>query len=702
MPDQTEGTKLPRLAGKIIPPKLLFLISIIGMIVIAGLVILEYRARQADYLRLLENQATLFINTVSSSAENAFNAAQGFEEEINRRILAGLKIIERSERNSSLNDTDLQELLKIAQLDAIQVYNSEGSLVSQAFSGTNSLPIPEDILKSRLESPFESEIFSLYDFPSQFEERMVFCIPRNRGGLLAALVSNERFETLRSQIGFGHFLKRFQSEENVEYVVLQNRETIIAGSFEGYPISSFSRDPFPESSLTENRVKTRILSYKNNPVYEAVSPFEVTGEAVGVLRLGLSLQEYQKLAEDVRSRLYMFAAILIVVGLIFVNFLVSYRHRYLLRRDLERLQDYTRTILDNLQSGVLSINRDGSIQSANKQALGLLGLQFDDVHDKHYSNLPEPLKMTIESCLYHDSGKGGPMRGTWQVGRGQKRTIDIRSSVFRDESGEESCVLLLDDVTEQRRFEEQVHLNEKLIALQKLASSVAHEIKNPLNSIRLIVDLIRKKTKPAEGAEAYYENLETVQKEISRISGIVEQYLRFARPPKMTPSLVNLSDLLADVSALFESQLEKKRIEFKTDLQEHGEITGDYDQLKQVFINLIKNAAEAIDSAGEISVTGKVLDGSYEVRIRDSGTGIPNENLGEIFNLHFTTKKGGSGIGLSVVRQIVMTHNGTIEVVSTDGEGSTFILRLPLTGTDRSELLRQGSINKKLSVEEST
>jgi signal transduction histidine kinase len=134
---------------------------------------------------------------------------------------------------------------------------------------------------------------------------------------------------------------------------------------------------------------------------------------------------------------------------------------------------------------------------------------------------------------------------------------------------------------------------------------------------------------------------------------------------------------MADMERLFSEQLAGKNIAFKQMMQKHPQITADVDQLKQVFINLIQNAEQAIEPPGAITIHGKIA-GEYEIRVSDDGAGITDNDLDSIFDLHFTTKPDGSGIGLFVVQQIMEAHNGTIEVESELGYGTTFILRFPM------------------------
>ena len=664
---------------KIVSPRLLLIVSLISIIFIAISIYYEYRARQNDYLILLNKQATLFINTLSNSSQNAIIVAENIENETNNRILANLKIIEIMDQNIGLSQEQLDKLLPISRLEALLVYNVQGKLILKAIqdsSSTYSIPFP--VLQHRLNKTLNDTILTLYDDRRLEIDQLVAFVRRERGGLIAAFIDQEDIRSLRRMLGIGYFLRRFQSDETIEYIVIQTPETIVAGSFNNYTISTFSKDPLLQKVLDNNKIESRIINYDKQLVFETISPFHLDERPFGVLRLGLSMQEYEHLRKDAYKRLYIFAAVLVVFGLIFVNFVISYHHRKLLHRDLERLQEYTNTILENLVSGVISINHEGRVQSINKHALLILNVEYQNVIFQPFTVLPSPLRSHIELCLDSNKKLSSIVRHWITSNEGHKRFIAIRTNILEDEKNNKTYVLLIDDITDQTRLELQINRNQRLDAMQKLASAVAHEIKNPLNAISLIVDLIRKKYKPLENEETYSRNLDTVREEINRISGIVEQYLRFARPPHLTFTTIHFPELISEIASLFGSHLKEKNITFRHDIQSHHPIKGDMDQLKQVFINLIKNAEEAIEPPGEISIIGKEANNNYEITVSDSGKGIPKKNINSIFDLHFTTKKGGSGIGLSVVQQIITAHNGRIDVESEEGNGTSILLKFPL------------------------
>lgn len=667
------------------PPLLLFL-AIVSLAAISVSVYYEYRARQNDYLTLLEREATLFVHTVSSAVKNAIVAADNIEVKLNSRILSNLKIIDMLDQGVELSEHQLEELIHVSNVEALHVYDSKGSLrLTTARGDALNDSIPAAVVWSMLRSGIADTMLALYDYDNPKNDRLIALVARDKGGILAATVGQEEIESLKSSLGIGYFLQRFQSEENIEYIVIQNSQTIVSGSFSGYSISSFSKDPLLQRTSRDSIIQSRILEYGEQLIFETISPFTLYDQPFGVLRLGLSMAEYQGLKRDVQRRLFLLSALLIVFGLVLANFLISHRQRILLSRDLGHLQDYTNTVLENLSNGVISIDHNGMIQTINKQAKMLLELEEPDVVNRPYTSLPTILHDVIKNCFDHSLMPAtGEKR--WFSGKdNHRRLLTLHTNLLKGEEMPPTCILVINDSTQQSQLELHIRRNQKLTAMRDMAFSVAHEIKNPLNAVRLLIDLVEKRYKPAKDGESYSQRMATAREEINRISAIVEQYLRYSRPPTLTFSPVSFNDLGKELYILKVHQLDERNITLRVAMEDHEPAKGDRDQLKQVFINLINNSEEAIEDTGEISITGRPIDSHYEIRVRDNGKGIPEKDLDSIFNLHFTTKSEGSGIGLSVVEQIVTAHQGSIDVESELDHGTTVILRFPLEKEAGSE-----------------
>ncbi len=230
---------------------------------------------------------------------------------------------------------------------------------------------------------------------------------------------------------------------------------------------------------------------------------------------------------------------------------------------------------------------------------------------------------------------------------------------------------------ELRKYERHSKENEKLIAMGELASGVAHEVRNPLNTISMIGQRIKKNSESDSiDKESLIKMSEVLRSESSRVNGIIEQFLKFARPPKLNIESISSQDFFKDVTGFAEVMTATKNIVLKTDIKQNEIIRIDIEQFKQVMVNLIKNAVEVLDSGGEIKIDFYVKNNKKIISVSDNGKGIDENEIGKIFNLYYTTKDNGTGLGLSIVQQIVSRHNGIIYVESKINQGTKFTIEL--------------------------
>jgi two-component system NtrC family sensor kinase len=245
---------------------------------------------------------------------------------------------------------------------------------------------------------------------------------------------------------------------------------------------------------------------------------------------------------------------------------------------------------------------------------------------------------------------------------------------------EENLSRLAQSHTELRETQQQLIQSEKMASVGQLAAGVAHEINNPLGTILLYSHMILEKLGQRDERR---EELDTIAKEAARCRDIVRGLLDFARQRKLQVENVNVNKILQEVLSLVEAQPSFRRVKILTSLDPSVPPTGgDPVQLKEVFLNILSNAGEAMPEGGTITVSSRFLDGAsrqIEVMIRDTGQGIPPENLDKIFMPFFSTKRigQGTGLGLAIAYGIVKMHRGAIEVRSTVGEGTTFWVKLP-------------------------
>ena len=231
--------------------------------------------------------------------------------------------------------------------------------------------------------------------------------------------------------------------------------------------------------------------------------------------------------------------------------------------------------------------------------------------------------------------------------------------------------------------EQQLVRSERLAAIGKLAAQITHEVRNPLSSIGLNAEQLDEELAELEGTGEARTLARAIVKEVDRLTEITEGYLRFARMPSPRLEREELRVVVESLLAFQRQELEQKHVELVVEMPEVGcPLQCDEQQLRQALLNLLRNASEAMPSGGRLVVRLQVEDKGYLLSIEDSGGGIDAELLSRVFEPFFSTKQGGTGLGLALTQQIVVEHGGTIEVRSEAGHGTTFTLRMPASPTD--------------------
>jgi signal transduction histidine kinase len=229
----------------------------------------------------------------------------------------------------------------------------------------------------------------------------------------------------------------------------------------------------------------------------------------------------------------------------------------------------------------------------------------------------------------------------------------------------------------------EVDVPSRLAAISRITSEVAHEIKNPLNAIALHLEVLKTKVDPAT------PEIEVIGREIRRLDDIVKTFLNFSRPIELQASPVDLSEVVQEILTLMGVDAKRKNIELETIIGGDAWICGDRDLVKQAILNVVVNAIEAMDGGGRLTVRIERAGQDWQISISDSGPGIPAEHQPKLFNLYFTTKENGSGIGLAMSLRVVHLHGGTIEFFSQSGGGATFRLRFPELVSSEAATLSQ-------------
>ncbi len=233
---------------------------------------------------------------------------------------------------------------------------------------------------------------------------------------------------------------------------------------------------------------------------------------------------------------------------------------------------------------------------------------------------------------------------------------------------------LKDLIHEIKAAQDNLIRTEKLYAVGEFSAGVAHEIKNPLTSIKMLMQTLEQKKQPMSSRD-----FTIIEGEINRIDTIVKEFLAFARPKKIEKTEVNINELLEEVITLTRPKMKQSRIELEKDFSSQiPVIKGNIDGLKQVFLNVVLNAIQAIEEGGTVRIKTGVNEKEAVILIKDDGMGIPEKNLKSIFDPFFTTKKEGTGMGLALAYNIISDHSGKLDIESKQGIGTTVKVALPL------------------------
>jgi len=339
---------------------------------------------------------------------------------------------------------------------------------------------------------------------------------------------------------------------------------------------------------------------------------------------------------------------------------------------------HVQQVVDQLEDGCIFLTQDQRILFVNKAAEVVLGKPTGRIQGWRVDEALEP-SHPLRWLLSEDEDGGDRRSATIVLRRdGRPREFVVSRFAVADAERSMGTMVLLKDLESIKTLRSLLSYSAKLAALGRLTSGVAHEVKNPLNAMTIHLELLKERL--GTSRELVQENLEVIGNEIKRLDRAVQGFLKFVRPQELALTSVDLNGLLRGLEALLSPEWQPAGVRFVADLDpELHSIRADEELLRQTFLNILLNACQAMPKGGTVRIATSLDQGEYgRVTISDEGAGIPSEDLDKIFSLYYTTKAEGSGIGLSLVYRIVQLHDGSIDVSSEVGKGTTLVVRLPL------------------------
>ncbi|MBU1205387.1 MAG: PAS domain S-box protein [Proteobacteria bacterium] len=388
-----------------------------------------------------------------------------------------------------------------------------------------------------------------------------------------------------------------------------------------------------------------------------------------------------------------------IIAFYLVAILSAYLSEQVRRKDeelRERLIDYSelerlyKHIVQNVTSGLITVDRTGRVTSFNRMAEEITGHTLEEVYQKEIGNLfPGFLNLSRSNGWVSEKEWKNFYFPRWETNfqrkDGTRLTLGFSASPLKDsEDHEIGVIFIFQDLTKLREMEEDLKRADRLAAIGTLAAGMAHEIRNPLASISGSIEILKEEI---DGAVQHQQLMDIILREVGRLNSLIADFLLFARPTPPGKELIHLNGIVEEVLKVFVHSPEYgPEIRLVPHFQDEIYLPGDAQQIKQVFWNLIINAAQAMPTGGELRVELRRRSfpsdleepPQVEIAISDTGTGIGAEELDKIFNPFFTTKEKGTGLGLSIVHKIVEGYGGKITVRSQPNKGTTFTIYLPV------------------------
>jgi two-component system, NtrC family, sensor histidine kinase HydH len=388
--------------------------------------------------------------------------------------------------------------------------------------------------------------------------------------------------------------------------------------------------------------------------------------------LDMSAVEDARLA-DMKHSVVMGIVLLLIgfAGVVLLFMAQSYRNT---KASLSRIKAFSDHLVENMPIGLIAVDKNRKIALSNNTAGSILSLSPPDMQGK---GAEEILPTALWKLISGVEDRKGVIETEVEciLNDGKVVPLEVSANELKDEKGDFlGYIILFKDLSEVRSLRREVARSQRLASLGSLAAGVAHEIRNPLSSIKGFAVYFRERQEKEEEKQIAGIMIQ----EVDRLNRVVSQLVELSRPVSVSKKPVSLRAVIENSLKLLERDAMEKKIEIKTVfMAEDLQIAIDGDRINQVLLNLYLNAIEAMEKGGGLAVSLSEGEGGAVIRISDTGPGIDEKDLPHVFDPYFTTKSTGTGLGLAIVHNIIEAHDGKITVESRPGGGTTFTLFLP-------------------------
>lgn len=656
-------------------PKAVILISVLIAVVMFTSAYIELNQSKRDIFQLLYEHSSTLIESIIQSSDNTLNASFEIEDIITERLLNNARLIRKLDDANKITEEELIRIGSNNNLFRINIFDQNGNRIL-----TNRVPEPDheygeeninraDRLAPILSGETDELVIGLKHAEFIEGERFAVAVARSKDrGAIVVNIDAEEFLEFRKRIGIGKILQEMTKHHGIEYIVLQDTLGILAASEKIDTIEAIPGSDFLMNALSTDSTFSRVTDFASEEVYEVAKQFVFDGEIVGIYRIGISLEDVRSVESRMIRRLIIISLILAAISIIVLSIIFTTQNLQTVSEEYEKFRTLTSSVLENMEEAVIVLDRNKNITLFNKASEKLFDVNSNVVVGNNIfefnNNNMDLSEIDLQTRNYFEK--------EILINNSSRYLLIANSIIFNDKNEPENFIIVIKDLTEIKQLEKEAAKNEKLTAMGELASGVAHEIRNPINAIGMIAQRLNKEFSASDNQPEYLEITGLLKNEVSRINKIITQFLDYAKPLELNIRNVELRKFFNEIVIFFSAQAEQKQINFTIQGDNNKHFRFDPDLIKQALINIIQNAFEAVSEKGKVEISYKVENNNFIIAIHDNGKGISPQNQKRIFDLYFTTRSDGNGLGLSIAQKIIAQHNGSIILSSLVNKGTTF------------------------------
>jgi PAS domain S-box-containing protein len=645
MPAKLPDAQHPRLSG--VGTLTLLLAVVFGALVLIWSVY-QTRAQVRALEELTRVSGEALAESLGHAVEDSLRSAAETEELASARLLDQARLLDRLEDGGRLDTESLNRLAEALALSRVVFVDRQMQpRLDTSPQRHQAPPLPhKDALETFLERDADALVLGPGHLGHEGGTDFSAAVRWSRGGIVLVVMDAAEMLSFQAEIGPNHLLNAVAGTGGILYASLEN--------LDGSPV--VGAVPSALDMETEHReFERRVL---------------IGHGWQGVLRVGMSAETLVAAKRNGRWRTVQLGVVLLGLVLATSVAALAAQRAAIVGGEVARARATADAVLEGMVDAVVLLDPQRVIRLVNPAASRLLG---------HGEELVG--KTCDESTCSSLSGvlEGGQRVGEVELERSDGSTTPVLASVSTihvPTTGQIGTAILLRDLEQIRTLETRTRRAESHAALGRLAAAVAHEIRNPLNAIAVGTQRLSREFRPTTSGSEYARLIEVVREEVVRMDGIVDRFLDLSRTPRLDPRPGNLDPLIRDLLPLLD-QRSSEGVTLACELAAPGDTIFDSTALRQVILNLVYNATEAVDRGGTVRIRTAADDDSTILEVIDDGRGIPQSHKDHLFEYGFTTKPEGTGLGLAIVHQLVHEMGGSVSLESSTNGGTVARVELP-------------------------